>query len=532
VNELPEPTVGLGRSNRRAEVLPRSPTTLFRVRRAGPVDRRLLAHLQRHLGDAPVALRLGADLESPPRPGDAIATITMRDRRTLLALLRRPELAFGDAYMSGRLDVEGDLVGALEALYRAHADGSDGPRALQAARTWTARLRARLLRQHGRRAARHNIHHHYDLGNDFYRLWLDREMVYTCAYFPSPGASLEKAQLAKMAYVCRKLGLRPNDQVVEAGSGWGALALYMARHYGARVRAFNISREQVRFARERARAEQLSDRVEFVEDDYRNITGSFDVFVSVGMLEHVGLECYETLGRLIRRVVRLDGRGLLHFIGRNQPQPLNAWIAKRIFPGGYPPTLAEVTRRVLEPANLSVLDVENLRLHYAETLRHWRTRFEAASEQVTRMFDLPFARAWRLYLAGSEAAFRAGSLKLFQVVFAPARATAWPSRGRRSTASRSREAPVTACDVLVVGGGRRDRPAPGSCAPGAPTCWSSTGRASRGTRSAPAGSRRPWSTSSRSTSTTTVAAACSSRSRASAPGSWGDRSWRPPTTGR
>ncbi|MGH7266144.1 MAG: class I SAM-dependent methyltransferase, partial [Candidatus Rokuibacteriota bacterium] len=285
--------------------------------------------------------------------------------------------------------------------------------------TWTARLRARLVRQHGRRAARHNIHHHYDLGNDFYGLWLDREMVYTCAYFPSPDASLEDAQRAKMEYVCRKLRLRPHDQVVEAGSGWGALALHMARHHGVRVTAFNISREQVRFARERARAEQLADRVEFVEDDYRSIAGSFDVFVSVGMLEHVGPECYGTLGRLIGRVLRPDGRGLLHFIGRNQPQPLNPWIAKRIFPGGYPPTLAEVTRRVLEPSNLSVLDVENLRLHYAETLRHWRTRFEAVSEQVTRMFDRPFARAWQLYLAGSEAAFRAGSLQLFQVVFAP-----------------------------------------------------------------------------------------------------------------
>jgi cyclopropane-fatty-acyl-phospholipid synthase len=193
----------------------------------------------------------------------------------------------------------------------------------------------------------------------------------------------------------------------------------MARKYGVRVRAFNISREQISFARERARAEQLSDRVEFIEDDYRSITGSFDVFVSVGMLEHVGLECYQALGRLIRRVLRSDGRGLLHFIGRNQPEPLNPWIAKRIFPGAYPPTLAEVTHRVLEPSNLSVLDVENLRLHYAETLRHWRTRFDAVSEHVARMFELPFARAWRLYLAGSEAAFRVGSLQLFQVVFAP-----------------------------------------------------------------------------------------------------------------
>ena len=389
-------------------------------RSAHDIDRRLLAWLRRYVGDAPLALQLGAELESPPPPGaPPIATIRIRDRRTVLGLLRRPDLAFGEAYMSGRLDLEGDLVGALVALYRAEAEDARVPRALRAVRTWTDRLRRLVIRPHGRRAVRHNVHHHYDLGNDFYRLWLDRELVYTCAYFPSSGASLDDAQHAKMEYVCRKLDLRAGDRVVEAGCGWGALALYMAREHGATVRAFNISREQIRYARGRASAEGLSDRVEFIEDDYRTITGSCDVFVSVGMLEHVGLECYETFGRLIGRLLRPDGRGLLHFIGRNQPRPLNPWIAKRIFPGGYAPTLGEVTRRVLEPPNLAVLDVENLRLHYAETLRHWRTRFEAASEQVARTFDPSFTRAWRLYLAGSEAAFRAGSLQLFQLVFAP-----------------------------------------------------------------------------------------------------------------
>ena len=421
----PRSTVGPAHPDRRADASPRTTAKLFRHLpspwpSAQLVDRRLLSWLQSHLGDAPVAVRLGADLKSgPPTGRPPIATIRIRDRRTLLELLRGRDLAFGEAYMSGRLDVEGDLVGALEAVYRVQAGAPGPPPALRSLRTWTERVRSRLARQHGVRAARHNIHHHYDLGNDFYRLWLDREMVYTCAYFASPQASLEDAQLAKMEYVCRKLDLRPSDQVVEAGCGWGALALYMARKYGVTVRAFNISGEQVRYARERAAAEGLSNRVEFVEDDYRSITGSFDVFVSVGMLEHVGPECYGALGRLVGRVLRPDGRGFLHFIGRNQPQPLNSWIVKRIFPGGYPPTLGEVTSRVLAPSNLSVLDVENLRLHYAETLRHWLARYEGASEEVTRRFEVPFTRAWRLYLAGSEAAFRAGSLQLFQVVFAP-----------------------------------------------------------------------------------------------------------------
>jgi cyclopropane-fatty-acyl-phospholipid synthase len=423
----PQPTVGLPRPERRLAAragatdsalgrawLPPAPAA-----RTAPLDRWLLSRLQRYLRDAPVALRLGAHLETRPPSGRPIATVSIRDRRTLLALLCRPELAFGEAYLSGRLEVEGDLVAALEAGYRVLADEAGPERLVRPVRTWAGHLRSRLARSHGLRAAQHSVHHHYDLGNDFYRLWLDREMVYTCAYFPVPGTSLEDAQLAKMEYVCRKLGLKPGDRVVEAGCGWGSLALHMARRHGVRVTAFNISREQVRYARERAAAERLSDRVEFVEADYRRITGTFDVFVSVGMLEHVGLECYRGLGHLIGRLLRPEGRGLLHFIGRNQPRPLNAWIARRIFPHGYTPTLAEVTRRVLEPANLSLLDAENLRLHYAETLAHWRTRFEAVSADVAGRFGTPFTRAWRLYLAGSEAAFRAGSLQLFQLVFAP-----------------------------------------------------------------------------------------------------------------
>jgi cyclopropane-fatty-acyl-phospholipid synthase len=192
----------------------------------------------------------------------------------------------------------------------------------------------------------------------------------------------------------------------------------MARQYGARVRAFNISKEQLAFARERAEREGIADKVEFIEDDYRDVQGRCDAFVSVGMLEHVGLPDYETLGRVITRTLATHGRGLLHFIGRNRRAPLNPWIRKRIFPGAYAPTLREVFEHVLEPSAFSVLDVENLRLHYAMTLEHWRQRFEGAAATVTAMFDDEFVRAWRLYLTGSEASFSTGSLQLFQVVFA------------------------------------------------------------------------------------------------------------------
>jgi cyclopropane-fatty-acyl-phospholipid synthase len=219
-----------------------------------------------------------------------------------------------------------------------------------------------------------------------------------------------------MDHVCRKLRIGAGDTVVEAGCGWGSLALHMATHYGARVRAFNISREQLEFARARAKLMGLEDRVEFIEDDYRNISGRYDVFASVGMLEHVGRENYSELGRVVRRSLTSIGRGLIHSIGRNRPAPLHPWIERRIFPGAYAPSLGEMMQ-IFEPWELSVLDVENIRLHYALTLRHWLERFEAAREAISTMFDEHFVRMWRLYLAGSIAAFETGTLQLFQVVF-------------------------------------------------------------------------------------------------------------------
>jgi cyclopropane-fatty-acyl-phospholipid synthase len=237
--------------------------------------------------------------------------------------------------------------------------------------------------------------------------------------------TLEDAQIAKMDHVCRKLRLQSGERVVEAGCGWGTLALHMATRYGARVRAFNISREQMEYARARARVLGASGLVEFIEDDYRNISGRYDAFVSIGMLEHVGLQNYDEFGRIIDRSLEHNGRGLLHSIGRIRPAPMNAWIEKRIFPGAYPPALCEMLA-LLEPHYFSVLDVENLRLHYALTLKHWLQRFEDASERVRQMYDERFTRAWRFYLAGSIAAFNTGNLQLFQVLFARSRSNDVP----------------------------------------------------------------------------------------------------------
>lgn len=375
-------------------------------------DQWLLQKIYDSVGRPPIRLVLGNGIEVSPPDTTPVANICIRDRRTLLRLVLDPEVAFGDAYSEGRVTVEGDLITALETLYRSI------PAIDQ--QSLYARIASKFmdyLQRNSLRGSRNNIHQHYDLKTDFYQLWLDPQLVYTCAYFPTASATLEEAQIAKMDYVCRKLQLRSGERVVDAGCGWGALALYMAKHYGVTVRAFNISHEQILWARWSARQLGLTQRVEFVEDDYRNISGDCDAFVSVGMLEHVGLEHYKELGNIIHRSLGDAGRGLLHFIGRNKPCPFSTWTRKRIFPGAYAPTIGQAMD-IFEPHDLSVLDVENLRPHYARTLECWLNQFEKSANQVEEMFGPDFVRTWRLYLAGAVAGFRAGTLQLFQMVFA------------------------------------------------------------------------------------------------------------------
>ncbi len=373
-------------------------------------SRWLAARLRRAVAGAPVKLVLWEGTEVTGTDGPSESAIVITKPGSIVKFLVDPDLYFGDAYAAGWIDVKGDLVETLERIYAA--------RQKRSAASIPAAVLGLMLdwrQKNTLRGSRRNVHHHYDLDASFFELFLDSQLVYTCAYFPSRDYSLEDAQIAKMDYVCRKVGLSRGDRVVEAGCGWGTLALHMARNFGATVRAFNISREQVAYARARARREGLADRVEFVEDDGRNISGKYDVFVSVGMLEHLGRQYYRELGEAIHRCLPDRGRGFLHFIGRNRPVPLNSWIRQRIFPGAYPPVLREAMD-LFESHDFSVLDVENLRLHYALTLEHWLDRYERSVEQVAARFGSEFARSWRLYLAGSVAAFRTGSLQLFQIV--------------------------------------------------------------------------------------------------------------------
>jgi cyclopropane-fatty-acyl-phospholipid synthase len=391
------------------------------VRRPSGVARRLVERLLHALGDPPVRLQLwdGQSVLTSTQP--PFLTLRIANRSTLWRLMADPDMQFGEAFTDGRIEVvEGDLVRGLAATFRSSA----GSTAVSGLRSRWARANA-LMRRNTLRGSRRNIHAHYDLGNDFYRLWLDPTMSYTCAYFRSESMTLLEAQVAKMDHVCRKLRLRAGESVIEAGCGWGSLALHMAAKYGARVRAFNISAEQIDHARAAAQRAGLAGQVEFIHDDYRNIAGKADAFASIGMLEHVGVANYARFGRIIRRSLRPGGRALVHSIGRDAPEPLNRWMERNIFPGACPPSLAQMSQ-VFEPAGLSVLDVENLRLHYARTAGCWLAAFEESRDQVTRMFDARFVRMWRMYLAGTQAAFLSGDLQLFQVLVAPARSNEVP----------------------------------------------------------------------------------------------------------
>jgi cyclopropane-fatty-acyl-phospholipid synthase len=386
-------------------------TALSETKSSGRSDQWLARLLLKLIGDPAISFVLPDGTSVSATEGKSKTSIIINDRSALLYMLLNPEYYFGEMYTSGRIDIEGNLIELLSEGYRKLY--SNDRNQLLRILYYAIRKIPVLL---GLEDIRENIYHHYDIGNSFYQLWLDKEMQYTCAYYPEQSYTLEDAQLAKMHHICQKLMLKPGQTVVEAGCGWGGLARFMAREYGVKVRAYNISREQVKYANERARQEGLSDQVEYVEDDFRNIRGKYDVFVSVGMLEHVGIKNFRDLGKVIDSCLIENGMGLIHSIGFNRPRYLNQWIEKRIFPGANPPSISQIMN-IFEPFNFAVLDIENLRLHYARTLEHWLARFDANLDTIRDDFDETFIRTWRLYLCGSVSAFLNGNMQLFQVVF-------------------------------------------------------------------------------------------------------------------
>ena len=330
------------------------------------------------------------------------------------AVLRDPELAVGEAYMDGTLVVE--LGSIADFLHLALSQDHSGKPPRWARLQWLVRyLWRRLAQFNPPTRARKNVAHHYDLDQRLYALFLDADRQYSCAFFEQPDQSLDDAQLAKKRHIAAKLLVEPGARVLDIGSGWGGLGLYLAEMCGARVTGVTLSDEQFALSRSRADEKGLSGRVEFRLQDYRDIAERFDRIVSVGMFEHVGVGHYDVFFRRCAELLSDDGVMLLHSIGRSEgPGITNPWIAKYIFPGGYIPALSEVLPAV-ERAGLLVTDIEILRLHYAETLKHWRERFLAHRDDLERIYDERFIRMWEFYLAASEMTFREQGMMVFHL---------------------------------------------------------------------------------------------------------------------
>jgi cyclopropane-fatty-acyl-phospholipid synthase len=332
----------------------------------------------------------------------------------LLGVLLDPELRVGEAYMDGTLVIEDGTLADFLAIAMSQNGAAWSPP--MAGPLFLVRFVRRRLQQLNRRGqARKNVAHHYDLDGRLYSLFLDADRQYSCGYFEDRDQSLDDAQLAKKRHLAAKLLVRPDQRVLDIGCGWGGLTLYLAEMCGAAVRGITLSQEQLALSRARGEEKSLDQAADFRLEDYRDVVGRFDRIVSVGMFEHVGLGFYDTYFRKCAALLADDGVMLLHSIGRSEgPGVTNPFIAKYIFPGGYIPALSEVVRAI-ERAGLLVTDVEILRLHYAETLKAWRERFLAHSEEVERLYDARFGRMWEFYLASSEMAFRHQNMMVMQI---------------------------------------------------------------------------------------------------------------------
>jgi cyclopropane-fatty-acyl-phospholipid synthase len=361
--------------------------------------------------------------------GDGSGTpvvVRFTSARALRQVLLDPELRLGEAFMDGTFVVEQGTIGDVLAILLRQER--------KATAKWAVPLR--VIRQLFRRVqqfnfrsrARRNVAHHYDLDGRLYQLFLDADQQYSCAYFETTEQSLDDAQLAKKRHLAAKLGVEPGAKVLDIGCGWGGLALYLAEVAGAQVTGITLSQEQFARAQERASERGRAQDAVFRLIDYRDVQGTFDRIVSVGMFEHVGVGFFNTFFRKCGQLLSEDGAFLLHTIGRSSPPGVtNPWIAKYIFPGGYIPALSEVLPAI-ERAGLWVTDVEILQLHYAETLKAWRERFLAHREDVERLYDRRFVRMWEFYLASSEMAFRESDLVVFQIQMAKRKGVVPPTR--------------------------------------------------------------------------------------------------------
>lgn len=362
---------------------------------------------------------IGADGDRRTHGNGAPPTVGMRisDPSYYAKILVNPELSVGEAYMDGALSFdEGTLADLLNLFHQNARNLRSAPGRAEIGAVIRKLRRFQQFNPIGK--AQENVAHHYDISNDFYRLFLDEDLQYSCAYFEREGQSLEDAQRAKLRHIAAKLRIEPGMRVLDIGCGWGGMAIYLAETLGAHVTGVTLSREQCDLATARAAGLGLADRVDFRLMDYRETRQTFDRIVSVGMFEHVGVPHYREFFDKIHELLRDDGLALIHTIGRKGPPGVTGpWIRKYIFPGGYAPALSEITAAI-ETTGLWVSDVEVLRLHYADTLREWGRRFAANRERARAMFDERFCRMWEFYLTTAEFSFRAGGQVNFQVQIA------------------------------------------------------------------------------------------------------------------
>lgn len=370
--------------------------------------------LERRIREGTLHLQLPDGTSRRFGQGEPEAHWAIRDAETVKRIVRDPDLELGDTYMEGGWDTDGkDLVALLGVLMRNFPE--EGQRGF---RRYLRLPRVAMQTWNRAGRSRRNVAHHYDIDGRIFRMFLDQDMQYSCAYFPEPGTALEDAQQAKCRHIARKLLLQPGQRVLDIGSGWGGLALRLAREADVQVTGLTLSREQLEVARKRAEQAGLSGQVEFRLQDYREHRGQYDRVVSVGMFEHVGPPNYRTFFGRVRQLLTSDGVALLHTIGRTGPPgSTHPWIRKHIFPGGYIPALSEVSRSV-EKNGIVTTDLEVLRLHYADTLAAWRERFHRRWHDAADCMGESFCRMWDFYLASCEAAFRWRDLVVFQLQLA------------------------------------------------------------------------------------------------------------------
>ena len=355
-----------------------------------------------------------------PAPGFPDIAIRLADARVARDIAMKPELGAGEAYMDHRLIVENDDIMGLLTLIRLNSPWERGGKIQDASifSRITGHIAGRIDRMNWTRRSKKNVAHHYDLDDRLYDLFLDKNRQYSCAYFRDPANSLDQAQEDKMAHIAAKLALEPGMRVLDIGSGWGGMALYLNRMFNVDVVGITLSEEQLGYARAAAKAAGVSHRVTFELIDYRHVTGQFDRIVSVGMFEHVGPPHYKAFFRKCHDLLSSDGAMLLHTIGRmSTPGTTDAWASKYIFPGGYAPSLSEVTH-ASEQGKLIQTDCETWRLHYAMTLREWYARIMANRAAIEAVYDARFFRMWQFYFAGCTSAFEHGVLCVYQLQYA------------------------------------------------------------------------------------------------------------------